>query len=599
MQEQTTPEEIYKHQISIYAALLKNLKRKRRNFGWLRLFIVIAIVFFIYYMFFNSAVYVWILVAAGMAVFLYVISADTDNNDKIAETERMLTINNNELSVLHGNYYDSEDGLYFLPDEHPYAADIDLFGKASIYQYMNRCTSEQSKKLFASLLLTASEKKTIIERQEAAKSLAPYFEWRQQLQSSGLADPLTFATEKKIISWLHTPTPLRQAFWKFLPNIFTAISIVALSACLLDWLSSSAFILFAFVLFVFAKFTSGKVNKTYMQLSKIENEVNTIGQQLTLIERLPATSPLLGSYKSTLEKNGSENIKELKQILHRFDFRLNVLVFIFLNTFLLWDLRQTLSLNKWKNKNAVFVPQWFAILADIEVLNTLATLTFNHPDWVFPNIAEEYFTLAGEQIGHPLIVAKHRVNNSFTTLGTGKVNIITGSNMAGKSTFLRSIAVNLVLAQMGAPVCAKAFTFSIVKLFSSMRISDNLAENTSTFYAELKKLKSIIEQVKQHEKVFILLDEILRGTNSLDRHTGSVALVKQLIRERSVAVIASHDVELASLEKEYAEAITNYHFDVQVEGEELYFDYKLKRGICQSMNASLLMKKIGIEIEPR
>jgi DNA mismatch repair ATPase MutS len=156
-----------------------------------------------------------------------------------------------------------------------------------------------------------------------------------------------------------------------------------------------------------------------------------------------------------------------------------------------------------------------------------------------------------------------------------------------------------VLAQAGAPVCAKAFTFSPVRLYSSMRISDNLAENTSTFYAELKKLKTIIDQVKRHEKVFILLDEILRGTNSLDRHTGSEALIRQLIREHAVAVIATHDVELGGLENAYPNAISNYHFDVQVAGEELYFDYKLKGGICQSINASLLMKKIGIEIEPR
>jgi DNA mismatch repair ATPase MutS len=335
-----------------------------------------------------------------------------------------------------------------------------------------------------------------------------------------------------------------------------------------------------------------------MALSNIEPEVNTIQQQLKQIETIPAASSLLNSYKSVLvsEKNGSESIRELKMILQRFEFRLNVLVFLFLNTFLLWDVRQVNSLNKWKKKNSKSVPNWFSILANIEVINTLATLTFNHPDWVFPTINESHFTLSGEQIGHPLIDAKKRVHNSFAIKGTGKIGMITGSNMAGKSTFLRSIAVNLVLAQTGAPVCAKAFTFSPVHLYSSMRIADNLAENTSTFYAELKKLKSIIDKVKDHDKIFILLDEILRGTNSLDRHTGSEALIRQLIREDAVAVIATHDVELGSLEIEHSNAITNYHFDVQVEGEELYFDYKLKRGICQSMNASLLMKKIGIEI---
>ena len=169
--------------------------------------------------------------------------------------------------------------------------------------------------------------------------------------------------------------------------------------------------------------------------------------------------------------------------------------------------------------------------------------------------------------------------------------------MGGKSTFLRSIGVNTVLALMGAPVCAKRFTISNIELMSSMRIADNLAESTSTFYAELKKLQTIIEAVKANKKVFILLDEILRGTNSLDRHTGSKALIKQLIHQHAVAIIATHDVELANMETDFPQAISNYHFDVQVANDELYFDYKLKQGICQSLNASILMRKIGIEME--
>ena len=598
MVKQTTPAEIYQQQVEVCTNKLKHLKRKRSQLGWLRLIIVLGIILSIYYLFFNSSALVWLAVFAGIAVFLYVVSIDTDNNEKISDIERLHAINSEELSILDGNYYNREDGLSFLPHEHPYAGDIDLFGSASIYQYINRCTSEQSKKLLASLLLNPSEKDIIIQQQEAAKSLAPHYKWRQQLQSVGMTKPLTFATERKITSWLIMSTPFKQKFWQFLPLIFTVVTVSSLASYLLNWINSSVFTLLIFIFFLIAKYASSKVQQTYMALSNIEPEVNTIQQQLKQIETIPAASSLLNWYKSVLvsEKNGSESIRELKMILQRFEFRLNVLVFLFLNTFLLWDVRQVNSLNKWKKKNSKSVPNWFSILANIEVINTLATLTFNHPDWVFPTINESHFTLSGEQIGHPLIDAKKRVHNSFAIKGTGKIGMITGSNMAGKSTFLRSIAVNLVLAQTGAPVCAKAFTFSPVHLYSSMRIADNLAENTSTFYAELKKLKSIIDKVKDHDKIFILLDEILRGTNSLDRHTGSEALIRQLIREDAVAVIATHDVELGSLEIEHNNAITNYHFDVQVEGEELYFDYKLKRGICQSMNASLLMKKIGIEI---
>ncbi|HVG42889.1 MAG TPA: hypothetical protein VM888_14855, partial [Chitinophagaceae bacterium] len=199
--------------------------------------------------------------------------------------------------------------------------------------------------------------------------------------------------------------------------------------------------------------------------------------------------------------------------------------------------------------------------------------------------------------GHPLIPDENRVTSDFSLTGTGKIALITGSNMAGKSTFLRSLGSTIILAQLGAPVSAAAMELCPVQLMSSMRIADNLAENTSTFYAELKKLKTIIEAVNRHEPIFVLLDEILRGTNSLDRHTGSKALIKQLVKENAVAVIATHDVDLAAIENNTDAAIENYHFDVQVEGEELYFDYKLKEGVCTSLNASILMKKIGINLD--
>lgn len=282
--------------------------------------------------------------------------------------------------------------------------------------------------------------------------------------------------------------------------------------------------------------------------------------------------------------------------MNRFDMRYNMLVFIFLNSFLLWDVRQMRALNGWREKNRHRLPRWFDLIGELEVVNSLATLHFNHPAWCWPSLGGNYFTFSGSRLGHPLIPEGQRVTSDFTLSGTPKVALVTGSNMAGKSTFLRSLGVNTVLAQIGAPVCAATLELSPVRLMSSMRIADNLAENTSTFYAELKKLKTIIDVIRTHEAVFVLLDEVLRGTNSLDRHIGSKALVRQIIREGAVAVIATHDVEIAGLEADYPRLLENYHFDVQVEGEELYFDYQLKHGVCQSLNASILMKKIGIEL---
>ncbi|MBA3674387.1 MAG: hypothetical protein H0W75_05425 [Chitinophagaceae bacterium] len=255
-----------------------------------------------------------------------------------------------------------------------------------------------------------------------------------------------------------------------------------------------------------------------------------------------------------------------------------------------------LDLEKWKLDQQKNINIWFETLGHIEALNSFAILHFNEPAWVFPDLISGNFFIEAKEIGHPLISKNTRVNNSVKINDNEEIMLVTGSNMAGKSTYLRSIGVNVVLAMAGAPVCAKDFKVSHVQLISSMRITDNLAESTSTFYAELKKLKIIIEKVNKGEKVFILLDEILRGTNSLDRHTGSVALIKQLIKHKAAAIIATHDLELAKLKDDYPENIINYHFDVQVSNDELFFDYLLKPGVCTSLNASILMKKIGIEL---
>jgi hypothetical protein len=377
--------------------------------------------------------------------------------------------------------------------------------------------------------------------------------------------------------------------------LFPVIALSTLAAYIVDFITYPQFMLALVLFFLVAFSITRKVLPIYSRLNKIAGEVDTLAKSISLINKLKSGDPLLNTLQ-TGTSNASTSIHQLHKIFARFDYRLNPLVYIPLNIFLLWDLQQVLQLEKWKEDNTQDVGTWFRTLAAFEALSSIATLTFNHPNWSFPelNTTEPEFTAVG--LGHPLIDPKKSVVNSFTTRGKAKVSIITGSNMAGKSTFLRSVGVNLVLAGMGAPVYASSLKVSPLKVMSSMRVKDNLEESTSTFYAELKKLKGIIDAVKRKDPVFILLDEILRGTNSHDRHAGSSALIKQLIQEDATGIIATHDLELASLEKERPDAIHNFHFDVQVNGPELYFDYTLKTGICQSFNASILMKKIGIEI---
>ena len=595
-----SPSKIYQQNIEKHNYDLKRLLQKRNLFGWLRLIVFVATIVISYKVFVDLAWIGLIPFLVGMAAFVYLLLTDVDNNEKIANVKTLISINEEELKILGNDYLHRSDGREFTPALHDYANDLDLFGKSSLFQWVNRCSSEQGKNLFANNLMHPLPIIQIEERQAAIKELAPMVEWRQQLQSFSQQRVITKTTEHKTNQWLsEEPKHFASSTWNLVVWIYTIITLSTLLATIFGLLSSGIFMFLFAVYFIVSLFLSRNTIKPYLHLSRIVDEISALEKLINWIESKEFTCGLLNRIKNEITAKGekaSVRIKNLKSILDRFDLRLNMVGPLFLNSFLLWDVRQMLALNEWRKKNKPIVPKLFHAIAETEVLNSTATIHFNHPDWCLPKLTDDHFVFESEELGHPLIPKKERVDNDFLVDQNMLISLVTGSNMAGKSTFLRSIGINIVLAQMGAPVCAKRFVLSPVRLMTSMRVSDNLAENTSTFYAELKKLKTIIEAVNDAEKVFILLDEILRGTNSHDRHTGSAAFITQLIRHHAFAVIATHDLELADLKKQFSQALENYHFDVQVKGEELFFDYRLKEGVCHSLNASLLMKKIGIEL---
>ncbi len=594
-------EQFYQQRISDLQAKLKQFYKRKSLIGWLRLIIALITILAVYYSWHLDILIIIAIIVAGLSLYFFIVSKDTDNKEEIENFETLEEINKKELQYSSEKYDHTYNGKDLEPEHHNYAADLDLFGKNSLYQYINRCNTEKAKQLLAKRLLEPLNKTDISEQQQAVKELSEKTLWRQQLQAYGLKNEITLSTEERILQWLQSEEKhFDHPFFKFLLYFFPIVTLSVIYLFIADYINTGVFIFLLIGFFTISSSISKKITPVYNLLSKIVSEIDVLYNELSWFEKESFQSEYLKKLQQKIKQSpsitASKDILHLKNILTRFDARLNIVAFIILNTLFLWDLWQGIALKKWKQQNKSIVPNWFETIASLEVINTFSTLSFNHPDWCFPVIADEHFILKGEEIGHPLIPEKQRVNNSFDIKGTAKIDLITGSNMAGKSTFLRSIGVNMILAYAGAPVCAKTFTVSISKLISSMRIADNLAENTSTFYAELKKLKSIIDAVNNDEKVFILLDEILRGTNSFDRHTGSYALIKQLIKKNAVALIATHDVELANLETDFQNNINNYHFDVQVSGEELFFDYKLKTGICTSLNASILMKKIGIEL---
>jgi hypothetical protein len=591
----------YRDLINKHQSHLKQLLQKRNRLGWGRLFVFLLTAFIAYQVFVSVGLPGLIVIAIGFGILLYLISLDASNNNEINNCRTHIKINEEELEILEDRYSQRENGNSFAPPLHDYANDLDLFGPASLFQWLNRCYTEQGRKLLAENLLRSLPVSIIMERQEAVEEITPEIEWRQQLQSYALQTPVTIKTQGKAAAWLkEEDVNYKSPAWKPFYIIYSIITLGSLVATIFGYIPVTFFTSLYLLYFTISIILSRKTAEPYVQLSGIVDEVTTLHHLVKWIEDKPFQSSLINKYKQqarTGEEKAADNIKDLKKILDRFDLRVSIVGRLFFNAFLLWDVRQMIALNDWRSRNRNHLHNWFDLVASMEVLHTLATLHFNHADWAFPTFSDKYLTFEGKDIGHPLIPASSRVTNDFSINGTAVIGLVTGSNMAGKSTFLRSIGVNVVLAQAGAPVCASSLVLSPVQLMSSMRIADNLAENTSTFYAELKKLKTIIEAVNRHEPVFILLDEILRGTNSLDRHKGSQALIAQLVKQNAVAVIATHDLELAKMEKQFPGSIENYHFDVQVEGEELYFDYKLKEGVCTSLNASILMKKIGIELQ--
>lgn len=594
------PGTYYTQQTEKLGTALNALLNKRSLFAWLRFATIIAGVILVYFLVPYGWPYVTVAALLFISLFTRLVFTDLKNGSAIEHTRFLVTINENELKALDHDYFRFGDGHEFIPKDHPYANDLDILGHASIYQYLNRTSSDMGSSTLAAWLLQPSDVPTILQRQAAAKELAAQTAWRQKLQAFGAAKKIQSATQNRLREWFSEENRFTSnKIWLWLRFVLPALILTVIVLNITGTVDNHIRNYFLLVSALVALYLSKKVTPLHQQVSKMADELEVLEDSIRLIEQTKFTAEFLQSLQSPFgdqHEKASAKLNRLKRILERLDLRFNFLVFIPLDILFQWDLQQVIALEKWKDQNKENVMRWFAALGSFEAISSLGTLSFNHPDWCYPVFEEQHFFMEGRNAGHPLIPAEKRVNNPVKIDKAGELMLVTGSNMAGKSTYLRSIGINTILAMAGAPVCAGYFCLSPVQIISSMRIADNLEESTSTFYAELKKLKTIIDKVNNREKVFILLDEILRGTNSLDRHTGSVALIKQLIKNSAAGIIATHDVELAKMKEVFPSNILNHHFDVQVSNEELYFDYRLKEGICTSLNASILMKKIGIEL---
>lgn len=592
------PSEYYTSRVNSCKIAFTTLKRTENQLSVLRLVLfVLSLVLF--YVFFAISVGVAVtLLALGLFSLGYLIKYQNGIIKKKEYYQHLITINELELKSLEGDYYSYADGSEYLDKNHPYTYDLDIFGRASLFQYLNRTISKPAGNMMAYWLTSAAGLNEIKQRQEAVTELKDQTDWRQNLYTLGYEYKDAANHPIPVLAWI-------QSSFHFFGKRYLRISLILLSLITLIALGLvimgmpvSILVLMILVNMAVNYRYIKQVNELHQQVTKSYEMLQSYGEALKLIEQQKFKSEKLISLQKQLNGTGraSDLIKKLSSLVNKLDVRLNLMVSLPLNVFFFWDIHYSFALEKWKNRNRERIADWFEAMAEVEVLSSFANLYYNNPNWVLPLVKTDYFGFRAENMGHPLIPAKRRINNHFTVHGKGKIVLVTGSNMSGKSTFQRTCGVNMILAFAGAPVCADVFETSLVKIYTSMRISDSLEDNTSSFYAELKRLAMIIKESETNRNVFLLLDEILRGTNSNDRHIGSEALIRQLIQQGTTGIVATHDLSLSDLEKELPDNIDNYNFDVKIQGEELYFDYKLNKGICKSLNASILMKKMGIKV---
>lgn len=605
------PETIYKDRIKHINDQLKDLKKKDTVMGILKITLAIFGLLGIFRVFSHESPFSFGLF--GFCLLLFIIAAVIHETiiRKIKFQKNLKSINENEIKILHNQLpaY-NHNGEEFNNPDHNYTSDLDIFGEKSVFHYINRAVTAIGRKQLAKWLQKQAETNEIKKRQPAINELSEKLDLRQNIATHGMFIDDTSQKLVSLYSLLREPITLLNR--KFFIAFIHVWPIITLGAGILIFFNISWMVFLGFLLsqMLINKPFIKHVSHIYSLTSRSGKILKAYSHIIAGIEKENYTCEKLNQLKKQLsvnDKNASLCIGKLSTLLEYFDARNGSLHFL-INNIVLWDLHCIYRLEKWLKKTGSHVTQWFDVIGEFEALSGFANLFFNNPGWTMPEIIHEgRFQMKVLEMGHLLIPQEERVSNDLELNhignGNGNMAIVTGPNMAGKSTFLRTIGVNIVLAFAGAPVCASQFKISPLKLFSSMQTSDSLDKHLSLFYAELQRLKMILDGISCEETVFFLVDEMLKGTNAMDRQKGAIAMLKQLMRNRANGIVATHDLKLTELEKpveweSYPKGINilNYHFDGYIEGDKLLFDYKLKKGICESFNALVLMKKMGINI---
>lgn len=597
------PSLFYQQRQTTFDALAGQWQQKFNWFSWLRVLVFVIAAGVTGLLIYANAQITWVFfaVVAGIAAFISLVKKHQAITWQRNQYRFLTQLNEEEQLRLAGKFYPADTGHDFTDSQHPYTGDLDIFGRSSLFVLLNRTNSAGGRRLLADWLQEAAPVAKIKARQAAVTELAGELEWRQQFQASGRHMEDSPAAIASLLMWLDQPPQIGNRRW--LVVLTYLLPLLTIGSVLLALASESITYHFPVLLMLvngaLLRHTFREVHQAAEATYQSVQTLKTYEKQLYALQTQSFRAEMLEQIRKGLGEGRAEasgQIRKLASLLDNLQARRNAYFYLLVNTTLLWDLYWLIRLERWKQGMKLVVEQWLAALAQAEALNSLAGFSFSHPQYPIPEILEGDIVFSAEDLGHPLILSGKRVQNDFTLIKRGTTGVVTGSNMSGKSTFLRTVGINAVLALMGAPVCAGRFSVSRFQVFTAMRTQDSLEESVSSFYAELKRLRQLVKLLPLDQPIFYLLDEILKGTNSQDRHEGAKALIRQLHRHNAAGLVSTHDLALGELADEMPGLVHNYSFNSDFRDGKLLFDYTLKEGICRSFNASHLMRQMGIEM---
>jgi hypothetical protein len=606
------PREAYSRLLDQRRAEIALREERHRVFGYGRLAAVVAAVAIVWLALAENALSIaWTL--APVAVFVALMVVHDRLLQKLARRRRAAAFFERALARLDGHWPGTgEAGDCYLTAEHPYAADLDLFGKGSLFELLCTARTHIGEDTLARWLMAPAAPAVARARQEAVIELRPRVDLREDLAVAG-EEARTGVDPVSLAAWGEAPAAMQDRRLRVTMVALTVLGAVG-AVALFTWifgvvrayqlpasleaLSRDVAVVVFLGNWLFLRRRRKQTDAVVTAVEQAAHELGLLSEVLVRLEREKFQSPMLAALRQSLDAEGeppSQRIARLNKLVERLDSRDHVIIRV-LEPFLLWTMHTAAGVEDWRRHSGPAVRRWLTAAGEIEALCTFAGYAFDHPADPFAEFVEGAVSIEAEGICHPLLPAEQAVRNDLRLGSAPQVLMVSGSNMSGKSTLLRTLGINAVLAQAGAPVRARRLRLTPLAVGASIRLSDSLQGGVSRFYAEILRIRQILDSTAGALPVLFLIDEFLAGTNSHDRRIGAEALVRGLVNRGAIGLVTTHDLALAEIVESLGERAANVHFEDQLADGKIHFDYVMRPGVVRKSNALELMRSVGLEI---